>query len=303
MKIETLGDFLVLVKCRGFGRAARQLYTTQPSLSSRISAMEKELGFEVIDRSQVGFALTPAGVTFLGYAQEIVDAYETGRSEGLGRARGRSPLRVTGVGMDSREFSLISGISDPPLVFVNGDMNTPFFEMLESGRADVEVAPLAPAEKLLDEPDEGPRYAVVRAGYGSGAIAMQASHPLATRDDLTCSDLDGATVTIGSLTYFDEWRAVIAEMLGDRVHLQFRLRHADNVEELSRADLGETLHVCGLESVRSFYGHRDDIVIRTRIDGHELRYPLAVVCRTDSPDRRVGDLAQQIGRVLSSREE
>lgn len=300
MKIETLGDFLTLAKCRGFGRAARQLYTTQPSLSSRISAMEKELGFEVVDRSRPGFALTPAGTAFLGYAQEIVDAYERGRAEGRACMQDGTPLRVAGVGIDSPEFSLISGIDDPSFAFVQGDMNTPFFEMLANGRADIELIPAASAESWFQRSGQRCCYVAIEAGYGLGAIAMQASNPLASCDELASADLNGATVTIGSLTYFDEWRPVIEGMIGGEAHLQFRLRHADNAEELSRADLGDTLHICGLNSVRAFYGHRDDIVIKTRVDGRELRYPLVVVYRSDAGDPRVAELAQKIGRLLNA---
>ncbi len=300
MKIETLADFLTLVKCRGFGRAARQLYTTQPSLSSRIAAMEKELGFEVVDRSNSTFSLTPAGSAFLGYAQEIVDAYGKGRSEGRALGREGSPLRVAGIGTDSREFQLVSAIGDPAFVFVSSDMNTPFFDLLVSGRADIELTPDVAAVERLGTLDPQHEYATVPAGYGRGAIAMQASHPLAAREELTSADLDGATVTIGSLTFFEEWRDVIGVMLGEDVHAQFRLRHADNVGELARAELGDTLHICAFESVETFYGHRDDIVIRTTVDGRELRYPLCAAYRADAPDARVAELAQKIGQVLSA---
>ncbi len=51
MKLEVLREFVVLSKYRNFTTAARELYITQPGLSNHMSAMEKELGFRVFERT------------------------------------------------------------------------------------------------------------------------------------------------------------------------------------------------------------------------------------------------------------
>lgn len=303
VKIETLSDFLVLVKCRGFSRAARQLYVSQPSLSSRIATMEKELGFQVVDRSHSDFALTKAGTVFLGYAQTIVDTYEKGRAEGRACARELPPLRVAGISTDSEEFALVAEIRDPAFEFVGGSVNTPFLETVTSGQADIELTSIPVDENLTRQYDPNHAYAIVPAGFGRGAIAMAASNPLALKDDLTLDDLYGATVLIENYVHFDTWRRVVEEMIGSEAHLQYQLRHADTIAELSRMNLGDALHVCALESMASFYGRRDDIVVRATVDGHELRYPIYLVYRRDSADPRIPELAEKMRACLLSRDE
>ena len=72
MKISTLREFVALAKNRSFVQAAKELYVSQPSLSAHIAALEKDLGFTLADREGGHFVLTPAGMSFLEYAQSAV---------------------------------------------------------------------------------------------------------------------------------------------------------------------------------------------------------------------------------------
>ena len=54
-------------------KAARALGMTQPSLSTAIMALEKEVGMQLLVRSNQGVSLTPDGQRFLALAQDIVD--------------------------------------------------------------------------------------------------------------------------------------------------------------------------------------------------------------------------------------
>lgn len=56
--------------------AARVLYIAQPSLSSAIRSLEKELGFDVFIRSKSGMTLTVKGAEFIGYAKSVMEQYE-----------------------------------------------------------------------------------------------------------------------------------------------------------------------------------------------------------------------------------
>lgn len=55
--------------------AAKKLYITQPSLSSAIHALEKEIGFAIFIRSKSGITLTTAGAEFIGYAKSVMEQY------------------------------------------------------------------------------------------------------------------------------------------------------------------------------------------------------------------------------------
>lgn len=55
--------------------AAKKLFISQPSLSSSIRSLEKEIGIELFRRSQSGIHLTPEGEEFIGYARQVVEQY------------------------------------------------------------------------------------------------------------------------------------------------------------------------------------------------------------------------------------
>lgn len=58
-----------------FNEAAKKLFISQPSLSTAIRSLEKEIGIEVFKRSQSGIILTPEGEEFIGYARQVVEQY------------------------------------------------------------------------------------------------------------------------------------------------------------------------------------------------------------------------------------
>lgn len=56
------------------GAAARRYGVSQPAASLRLRALERRLGFAVLDRSPTGSKLTPAGVAVVDWARPILDA-------------------------------------------------------------------------------------------------------------------------------------------------------------------------------------------------------------------------------------
>lgn len=299
VKIEVLKEYLVIARLRGFSRAARQLYTSQSNLSGHIAAMERELGFDVIDRTQTGFALTPAGMTFLGCAQTIVDTYERGRADALACSRALPPIRVAEIDTGSSAFEAVTRIEEPLFEFVPTDFSTPFLEPLVSGAVDIEVTQMVDPMRHLAERDPEHAYAVLPANPVPLAIAMAADNPLAGVAELTSEDLNGATVTISCLAFFEDWRRVINQAVGPNVHLSYQLREITSMAEIARADLGDTLHICALANVRKLYRSREDIVIRTALDGRPLMGACYLVYRSDSPDPRVRELAEKLSQALT----
>ncbi|MDD5969827.1 MAG: LysR family transcriptional regulator [Anaerostipes sp.] len=56
--------------------AAKVLFISQPSLSSAIRSLEKEVGFDIFIRSKMGITLTTKGAEFIGYAKSVMEQYE-----------------------------------------------------------------------------------------------------------------------------------------------------------------------------------------------------------------------------------
>lgn len=81
MDSEWLEDFLALIDCGGFSRAAEQRSVSQPSFSRRIRSLEDWLGAVLVDRSTHTVRLTPAGDRFRVVAEEILRRLHLGREE------------------------------------------------------------------------------------------------------------------------------------------------------------------------------------------------------------------------------
>lgn len=69
MKLDRIKHFVVLAEELHFGRAARRLNLSQPSLTLQIQNLEAEVGLTLIRRSKRRAELTPAGRQFLAEAR------------------------------------------------------------------------------------------------------------------------------------------------------------------------------------------------------------------------------------------
>lgn len=69
---KNLTYVLTVAEERSFSNAAKLLYISQPSLSQSISAIEKELGTPIFDRSSIPLSLTYAGEKYIKAATEIL---------------------------------------------------------------------------------------------------------------------------------------------------------------------------------------------------------------------------------------
>lgn len=81
MRLTDMTSFVVLARHRHFGRAAQELHTTQPAVSFRLVAIEKELGQKLVHRSGGEFSLTPEGERTLEAFRHILTSYDTLKEE------------------------------------------------------------------------------------------------------------------------------------------------------------------------------------------------------------------------------
>jgi DNA-binding transcriptional LysR family regulator len=72
VELRQLRAFLQVANSRHFGRAAADLKITQPALTQRIQALERELGVQLLERNAREVHLTSAGEVLLPYASSLV---------------------------------------------------------------------------------------------------------------------------------------------------------------------------------------------------------------------------------------
>jgi DNA-binding transcriptional LysR family regulator len=95
MNLRFVEAFYWVATLRSVSRAAEKLFITQSAMSSRIAALEEELGTLLLDRRDKSFRLTIAGTRFLTHAQKLLDLQRTAKAElSGGNVVGEHVLRV-----------------------------------------------------------------------------------------------------------------------------------------------------------------------------------------------------------------
>ncbi|WP_040214700.1 selenium metabolism-associated LysR family transcriptional regulator [Clostridium polynesiense] len=77
MDFKQIEAFISVAKLKSFSKAANSIYLSQPTISSHISSLEKELNIQLFDRTSKEVNLTPAGRMFLNYASDIINTKNT----------------------------------------------------------------------------------------------------------------------------------------------------------------------------------------------------------------------------------
>lgn len=76
MTLQQLHYAITISESGSLNKAAEILYITQPSLTSSIQELEKELGIPIFNRSGRGVTLTVDGIEFLQHARQLYSQYE-----------------------------------------------------------------------------------------------------------------------------------------------------------------------------------------------------------------------------------
>ena len=73
MTLQQLKYIIAIVKYGSITEAAKQLYISQPSLSSAVKELETELGIQIFRRNVRGITLSDDGTEFLSYARQVIE--------------------------------------------------------------------------------------------------------------------------------------------------------------------------------------------------------------------------------------
>jgi DNA-binding transcriptional LysR family regulator len=187
VELRHLRYFRAVAEELHFGRAAERLHMAQPPLSQQILQLERELGVTLLVRSTRKVELTPAGDAYLKHVVAILDAVDEAGAQARRIAEGvEGHLAIGCVG--SATYSLL-----PRLVRALRD-ELPGVDVSVRGEmlAPAQIAALLTGEidlALLRPPVEQPGVLVETVRRDRLLVALPEGHALATRDDLSVSDL------------------------------------------------------------------------------------------------------------------
>lgn len=95
MELRHLRYFSAVADTLHFGRAARRVHVSQPTLSQQIRQLEEELGTPLFERARTGVRLTQAGELFRTYASRALEDVDAGKvAVGALRGLATGALRV-----------------------------------------------------------------------------------------------------------------------------------------------------------------------------------------------------------------
>lgn len=193
MELRQLRAFLQVANTRHFGQAAGVLKITQPALTQRIQALERELGVKLLTRSAREVRLTAAGEVLLPYADTLVHIEDRALRDLAENSAGRtgtvriSYLLYGDVGLQGRIVAEFR--RRYPAVVVETSVASAIANLELLRTAAVDVAFLGPVEV--------PAEITARTiGLGALMLALPRDHPLANSDRVPVSSLRGVPIII-----------------------------------------------------------------------------------------------------------
>ena len=95
MPVQELKYILTISATGSMNKAAEQLYVSQPSLTSSVQELEKEIGIKVFNRSGRGVTLTNDGAEFMQYARQVVGQFDVLAEKYISRSNVKKKFGVS----------------------------------------------------------------------------------------------------------------------------------------------------------------------------------------------------------------
>lgn len=185
MDIYQLRYFLAVVETSNFSRAAERAFVTQPTLSTGIKKLEKELGAPLFSRDARKISLTDAGRRFLPRARTIIYECNAAKSEIIRK----NPVQRLQIG-------LLRSLPTTTLAALFNDFGKAYPD-IQISLKDGNVAQLQSwlgerridlAFSIMPEPESDLRFERLYSWkYG---LAVPLKHPFANRNSVPLKQLD-----------------------------------------------------------------------------------------------------------------
>lgn len=209
MELRHLRYFVAVAEELHFGRAAERLHIAQPPLSQQIKQLEEELGARLLTRTTRKVDLTPAGVSYLENARDVLARVDRANDEARQIADGLAGrLRIGFVGSATYKYlpqitrALTTELPRVDLD-VTSEMLTPAqVEALVEGTIDI---------GLLRPPVRNTDLAVEIVHSEPLLAVVSDAHPQAHRETVLLGDLADDTF----ITYPSQRRSVVYDAVFD----------------------------------------------------------------------------------------
>jgi len=268
-----LQTFLVVARTGHLTKAARELNTSQPTVSLQLRALRKSLGIALLERHENGFRLTPAGEKLRRYAEDVLGGLRILRQD-IEALKGSpaGPLAV-GVTFSVSRYVLPSALPRFRQQFPNVDLqlHVEFPDMLFSGLLsntmdvvcyiNVRTPPGLTTEPLCDE---------------ELVIVGSLQHPLAGRRRVSPQELSKQPFVAFVPTLFRELIETKLRNAGVTVRVAAEGQHHDAVKKLVERNVGYSMLIRASVADELASGQ----LVALRLDGPPILGELVVAFRS-----------------------
>lgn len=218
--------FQAVIRNNSFSEAAEECHISQSAISQQIKALENELGFQLLERHNRKFVLTPAGEHFYKKSLILTADYEQMCNEAAKIARGDEAILKIGylrshnspeVHQTLEEFTEKYPRVDLQLLYGNHEE---LFDLLRTGGADLVLNDQRRA--FSDE------YVNLILAANRMYIELAARNPVAELSSVTVQELKNIPCI---LVASKEQRAVEQEFYQTVIGIQSEILYAENLEE------------------------------------------------------------------------
>ncbi|AGH94476.1 LysR family transcriptional regulator [Pseudobdellovibrio exovorus] len=223
MDIRDLELFIAVADTLNFRAAADNLNLTQPPLTRAIAKLEHELGVKLFERSTRKVELTPAGMTLLKEAQDIIERIHDLKNsvkEVAKLKRGHLKIGITSAALHSAAIKSIWKFKEEqPYCDVNiieGPVDA-HIRNLRKGKLDIAIlqAPAVPEKEM-------PHLILEQEPLG---ILVYQGHPLQKRKSIKLQDLEGETLIMHDPKEVEGFHRAVKNLFSEsRVKVQFYYR-------------------------------------------------------------------------------
>ena len=195
MNTKQIDYCIELAHTLNFGRAAENMFVSQPTFSYQIRLLEEEIGFEIFERSGKGAALTPAGEQFVqtltGIREQLKRAIEQGQNFS---AKYKDSISICMMVRSAVYFlpeaMRIMAESHPEIQIEPQFIYTDSLESFLKNESDILFA-------LIEQTRQIPSINVHKLFESRIYLIARRNDPLAEKDLLSEEDLYGRTLMVG----------------------------------------------------------------------------------------------------------
>lgn len=253
MQFDYLREFKHLCMCSriNFSAAAEDLHMTQPALSNHIQAIEKELGFEIIESGKGRpSTLTPAGRTLLDRVDELLDLYDDIKFAcAVSQNRTTHPLKIRlpvfiggSAELLTRKARAFKELNDDiELSIVTGKDSTSPTDELVAGEIDCCLRSFLNVPECSGDTAEGFDRVPFPQSCAEVLVWVDTTGPLGDEDPVPYAKLAHATIAVSNCDISREASRWVDDILGAMSeNVRHATRYTESIDAFMLSDLRPT---------------------------------------------------------------